>query len=93
MRHRSVNPTAELTAPSQVFDDFCLYADAGLQLWTQQTYYTQNYYCKSGSEVCIHLQVQYLGHNADGSGNAANMDYNGCMVCGSPISRSIRDTQ
>ena len=70
-------------SPIAVFDDFCTWAGAGLQLWTQDTYYTNDYYCRDSwdPDVCIHLQVQYEGHAANGDGNAGVMDYNGCKVC------------
>ena len=59
-----------------VFNDFCDWAGNGMELWTDQTYYTGDYYCAAGAPICIHLLITYMC----GDGSAYPLDYNGCMV-------------
>lgn len=71
-----------------IFDDLCLWLGNGPTLWTNQAYYTQNYYCSMDwdANVCVHLQVQYLCGVNEAPVSDANpagamaMDYAGSMV-------------
>lgn len=64
----------------QAFDNLCTWAGKGLELWSTQTYFTGNYYCPANSEVCMHMEIQFLCFKENGNGYAMQVDYEGCIV-------------
>ncbi|KAK3053066.1 hypothetical protein LTR09_005692 [Extremus antarcticus] len=84
------------TTYMNVFDDFCGWANLGLELWTTQTYNTGTFYCTPGSGHCIQLAMTYECEDP----TTGDVDYSGCMgyfeyainpdYCGGPLYRGAR---
>ena len=57
--------------------NLCGWMGQGTELWKTQTYFTRDYYCHEGDDVCIHLLVQWMGYETL---LVTDIDYSGCMV-------------
>ncbi|KAK5173460.1 uncharacterized protein LTR77_002141 [Saxophila tyrrhenica] len=89
-------PPASTTDGLTVFDDFCGWANLGMELWTTMTYVTGDSYCHPGGSHCIQLAVSYECEKP----YIGEVTYSGCMgylghainpnACGGPLYRGAR---